>query len=97
MTKKDILILAKCHLFKGIPDKEVEQLLEETSVSIKSYHKDGVIRFQGDEYSNLLILLEGEVSAEILSPDGKKIIIETLGESSPWPRRCFSPRTTPCR
>ena len=81
MNQKDMEVLAGCPVFRKVPLRELESLLARVSVNIKSYRRGNIIRFQGDEYSQLLILLGGEVSAEILSPDGKKIIIETLGES----------------
>ena len=82
MTNSIGISLAKCPLFSGIPQDEVDRLLKISPPVIRSYHKDAILRFQGDEYCDLIIITRGEVSAEIINLDGKKIIIETLGESS---------------
>jgi CRP/FNR family transcriptional regulator, dissimilatory nitrate respiration regulator len=82
LTNKDIETISKCHLFNDINDNEINTLFESNRFNEKNYHKDAIIRFQGDEYSELMIILEGEISAEIQNPDGKKIIIETLKKSS---------------
>lgn len=82
MTNKDILTISNCHLFKGINEQDINSLFESNRFNEKNYHKNAIIRFQGDEYSDLMIILEGEISAEIQNPDGKKIIIETLKKSN---------------
>ena len=81
MTDNDLKAVSECSLFSGIDKSEINKLLESNRYYTKNYHRDAVIRFQGDEYNELIILLEGEVSAEIHNPDGKKITIETLKKS----------------
>ncbi len=71
-----------CSLFRGITPEEIKEMFALTNTSIKTCHKNAIIKFQGDEYADLLIILNGVISAEIQSPDGKRIIIETLRTSS---------------
>lgn len=82
MTNRDISTIADCHLFKGLNEQDINTLFDSNRFIEKNYHKNAIIRFQGDEYSDLMIILEGEISAEIQNPDGKKIIIETLKKSN---------------
>ena len=77
-----MLSISKCLLFKNITLEELNNLFLLSRGIVKNYHKDAIIRFQGDEYTDLLIIIEGEISAEIQNLDGKKIIIETLNASS---------------
>ncbi|MBI9101101.1 MAG: Crp/Fnr family transcriptional regulator [Spirochaetales bacterium] len=82
MRKDQFSALSCTNLFKGIQDDEMDKLIETAPPTIRTFHKDAVMSFQGDEYNELMIILAGELSAEILNPNGKKIIIETLNKSS---------------
>ena len=81
LTNKDISIVSECSLFSGLNDSEIKDILDLNRYNVKSYHKDAILRFQGDEYTDLMIILDGEINAEIHNPDGKKITIETLKKS----------------
>ncbi len=81
MESRDLRALSACRLFSGMDIKELELLIESIRHNEKKYHKDAIIRFQGDEYNELMIILEGQINAEIHNPDGKKITIETLNKS----------------
>lgn len=82
MIKKDLITVSKCSLFRRIPVPEVEDFLSTLHGRIREYKKDEILRFQGDPYPDLLIVLMGQISAEIINLDGKRIIIETLPEGS---------------
>jgi len=82
LIKKDLIAVSRCSLFRRIPPDEVETFLSALPGRIKEYEKDEILRFQGDLYPDLLIVLTGQISAEIINLDGKKIIIETLPETS---------------
>ena len=82
MIKKDLITVSRCSLFQKIPIAEVEGFLSTLSVRIKEYEKEAILRFQGDPYPELLVVLTGQISAEIINLDGKRIIIETLPEGS---------------
>ncbi len=82
MIKKDLMAVVNCSLFRGISPAGVEEYLNTVQTGIKTYGKDEILRFQGDLYPDLLMVLSGRISAEIINLDGKKIIIETLAESS---------------
>ena len=81
MTDNDFKTVSDCSLFSGLEKTEIKKLLESNRYYSKNYHKDAVIRFMGDEYSELIIILKGEIRAEISNPDGKKITIENLKKS----------------
>ena len=81
MNLKDLQAVSECSLFSGIKKGEIKALLESNRYYSKNYHRDAIVRFQGDEYNELIIITGGEVRAEIHNPDGKKITIETLKKS----------------
>lgn len=70
--------LHKCSLFKNMPADEITALLEVLDYRIYRYPKNALIRLQGDRYRELLLVLEGDISAEIQDLSGKTIKIETL-------------------
>ena len=81
MTGRDFSAISKCSLFREVNENDITRLFEINKYNEKIYHKDAIIRFQGDEYNDLMIIADGEINAEIHNPDGKKIIIETLSKS----------------
>ncbi len=70
--------LLHCPLFKGITDKELENLLQDIPYQIKSFTTDRLIASRGDALSNLLIVLEGSVRGEMLDLSGKILKVEDI-------------------
>lgn len=68
--------LSKCIIFKKLSHDEIQSLFSSVKYHIKSYKKDEIIAFRGSECSQLLILLEGEVKAEMQDFSGKVVKIE---------------------
>lgn len=68
--------LSKCNIFKNVPQNEIQALFSLVKYHVKTFQKDEVIAFRGSECSNLLILLEGEVKAEMQDFSGKVVKIE---------------------
>jgi len=78
VENRDIAVLAQCPLFSGIKAEELKELLKKISPGMELHNRRSLLRLQGDEYNSLLILLEGEVSAEIQDFSGRTIKIENL-------------------
>lgn len=78
MNNRKMGILVSCPLFRGMDPLKVKELIESGTFAEESYEKDAMIMMRGDLYENLLILIEGEVSAEIQDFNGKTIKIENL-------------------
>lgn len=78
MNNREIAVLSTCPLFRGIGPVEVKLLMESVPHVLRDFEKGNMIQIRGDEYTELLILLEGEVSAEIQDFNGKTIKIENL-------------------
>lgn len=75
--------LAGSYLFKDVGSREIDVLLQKIPYTIKNYHAGGIIRFQGDEYDHLCIIVSGEVDAHIRHGNGKTIKIESLKAPDP--------------
>ncbi len=56
-------------------------MLQNREGSVLAYHSGAIIGFRGDRYDRLLIVLEGEVSAEFQDYDGRVLKVETLRSS----------------
>ncbi|NLC49681.1 MAG: Crp/Fnr family transcriptional regulator [Bacteroidales bacterium] len=68
----------KCPLCSSIPDSEKEDFLNEVHFNIKSYIKDEWIISQGEEFSALHILIEGEVKTVMVDEKGDFMHIENI-------------------
>lgn len=69
--------IIKCPLFKGISSEEVNKIIGE-KFGIRKFEQGRTIIKQGDEYSTLLIVIDGEVSGEMTDLSGKNVIIENI-------------------
>lgn len=78
MVKDIVSVLSGSYLFKGLGTGELSLLLERIPYTVKNYDKDVIVRFQGDEYDHLCIIIKGEVDAHIQHGNGKTIKIESL-------------------
>lgn len=67
-------------LFREIESITVKEILKEIDYSIKSYEKNNIIAFEGDNCTSLGIILEGEVEVQKAFPSGK---IVTINHFSP--------------
>lgn len=68
----------KCPLCSSIPDSEKEDFLNEVHFNIKSYIKDEWIISQGEEFTALHILIEGEVKTVMVDEKGDFMHIEDI-------------------
>jgi len=78
MDRRDLARLAASPLFAGIDVVELEGLLAPESLALRGFRKGNVLLLAGCAYETLWILLEGSVAAEMHSPSGKAVRIETI-------------------
>jgi CRP-like cAMP-binding protein len=70
--------LARCPLFKGVPESEIHEIVHERNCAVRSYHRGSIVAFRGDRYEELWIVVEGRLRAEFQSHRGKVLKVETL-------------------
>ncbi|WP_039763565.1 Crp/Fnr family transcriptional regulator [Caldicellulosiruptor sp. F32] len=70
--------LSKTKLFKGIEENDIERLLCGCSLVQKSFEKDEIIAFEGDECTSIGLILDGMVDIKKASASGKEYTITTL-------------------
>lgn len=72
----------KCTLFKGLGEKELEDILNYLKPRISQYSKGSVIAFEGDECLSLGIVITGSVEAQKIYSSGKTITMTKMGPGS---------------
>lgn len=73
--------LKKIHMFKmfkNISQTEIEDLLSKINFDIENINKNDSFLFRGEELNGLYLIIEGEVSAEMLKESGEIQKIENL-------------------
>lgn len=70
--------LNKSIVFKGISNEEIENIFKEINYYIKTYVNEEFVAFRGDKVGSYMILLEGELIAEMQKINGKVVKIENL-------------------
>jgi len=83
LNNSDLLLLAETPIFKGVDIIEIKKLLGGHSGSIKSYSKGEFVVNQNDFFDRLIIVMDGELKAQMSSEDGKVINMETFGKFRP--------------
>ena len=68
----------RCPLCSSIPDSEKEGFLNDVRFSLKSFEKDEWIISQGEEYTSLYILIEGEIKTVMTDEKGDFMHIENI-------------------
>lgn len=71
-------VLKQNSIFSNISPEEIGQIIRNVHHHVKNYEKDEIIAYQGDEYSNLCIIVKGSVVGEISDFEGKTLRIEEL-------------------
>ncbi len=82
MTVEEYKILSKSELFNGLNSREIDLLLSNFNLNKKKYSRDDVIIIQGETYSDLFVVMKGNVSSEISDPSGKRVKLEIFTEAS---------------
>ncbi|MFP3959994.1 MAG: Crp/Fnr family transcriptional regulator [Spirochaetaceae bacterium] len=78
MDDRDFALLHRCPLFRSTPEKPLRREIERVRHGFANYEADRIVRRQGDEYDELLVLLRGQVAGEFRSLDGRVMRVETL-------------------
>lgn len=71
-------VLGKNHLFTGLKPEEIGPIIKNVHHQVRSYHKNEVIAYRGDQYDSLYFIVEGKVVGEIIDFEGKVLRIEEL-------------------
>lgn len=82
MTEEELEILSKSELFSGLHTGEINSLLSDYLFKPGRYKKADIIAIQGDNYSNLYVVMDGSVLSEISDPAGKRVKLEIFTRSS---------------
>lgn len=75
--------LLDCGLFSHLQLTELTRLFRRYPFSFRRYESGNLIAQRGDEYSSLMILVQGELSAEISDAQGHTLKVESLHAPSP--------------
>lgn len=67
-----------CRLFTGISKTEMERLFTQVPMPVRTYEKDAVLAFEGDECHTLGILVSGEVRIVKAVTPSRQVVIDTL-------------------
>jgi CRP-like cAMP-binding protein len=76
-------LLTECPIFRGITEKEAENLFDKIHFQIKNYSKDEVVVVAGEPVLNLHIIISGSVRGEMIDFSGKTIKIEDIEAPKP--------------
>ncbi|MEG0068877.1 Crp/Fnr family transcriptional regulator [Cetobacterium sp.] len=70
--------LNKFKIFKNISQSEIEKLLLEINFKIEKLNKNDSFLFRGEELNGMYVVIDGELSAEMLKESGEIQKIENL-------------------
>ena len=76
MTIPDLF--QKVALFSGIPAED--RLALARAATVRTYRRGDVIVRQGQPGESFFVIVKGRVAVTILSPDGREVVLNTLGE-----------------
>jgi len=74
----DLARLRRCRLFRDVDQRLLGELLSRFACRIRSYPAGRLIHTRGEPYRNLLVLLEGSLSAEMHDLAGRTLHVETI-------------------
>ncbi len=75
-------LLKSCFLFKGLPEKELEDL--ESIGSVKQFKPRQTIFLEGDPADGFHVIMEGKVKIYKLSSEGREQILHIFGPKEPF-------------
>ena len=76
-----ISVLKNTCFFKGIEEKEINDILKSELYLIKEYKKNEVIANQGDECNSLSVILEGKAVIQTIYENGKVLTLANFNVS----------------
>ena len=74
--------LTRCSLFSGLSNTQISELISNIHHQVKQYQSDDVIAYGGDLCNALLIVVRGDIVAEMSNFDGRSIKIEEISAPS---------------
>ena len=74
-----IEILKTSDLFKEMKESEIEVFLSSNTYKIKEFNKSDIFALAGDKVNHLMVVIEGNLIARMVSESGKYIQIEKIG------------------
>lgn len=75
--------LSECPLFSTFTCEQLESLIGDKDYRIRTFSSGQVIMHQGEQYKELMVILEGTVNAKFHEYDGKSMLVETLQAPEP--------------
>lgn len=72
-------LLTENILFRGLAEKEIEEILNITSHTERNYCAGETIVRQGDVIHNIGIILSGKAVGKKYTPEGEEIIVSSMG------------------
>jgi len=78
MDRRILQKLSQCPLLQSLDDLQLAQLFDNIPVRYSQFPKGKLVAFRGDPLVKLMLLIEGQLSAEIVSMKGKILKVETL-------------------
>ncbi len=79
----NIKSISRCPVFQGIPENEIQSLLQRIHFQFKNFSKDEVLVVAGDPVVNLYIIISGSVKGEMIDYSGKTVKIEDIEAPKP--------------
>ena len=76
-------LLVNCPVFRGIPENDMEYLLNKIHFQLRKFEKNEVLAIAGEEVKSLFILLSGSARGEMINYSGKTIKIEDIEAPKP--------------
>lgn len=76
-----IEVLKNTCFFKGIPEKEIENILKSELYLIREYKKNEVIANQGEKCNSLSVILEGKAVIQTIYENGKVLTLSNFNVS----------------
>ena len=76
-----IEVLKKTCFFKGISEKEIENILKSELYLVRDYKKGEVIANQGEKCSSLSVILEGKAVIQTIYENGKVLTLSNFNVS----------------
>ncbi len=83
MESRDLLAFSVSTLCRGVDVKILASLLAQAPCRVEARAAGGLVLPAGTRYDELRVLLEGRVNADMQSPAGKLLTIETLKAPDP--------------
>ena len=71
-------VLINSPLFKGLGDKEIEDLLNAVNYRVRFFHEGAVAALAGEEISSLMVVLSGSFRGEMTDLSGRTMKIEDM-------------------